>query len=144
MVQKKEMTAKFEKLTYNSEMLKNSWKNQFVLFEKLNKSKISDYEFTNFIDWILRTRYSEKLFASSSMWRLLISMPNPNGKLNYQKTLKIEFDNGTGLYEMEYSDWDIINHKDDYKKAILWTKKSTGIELINNFLEFINWNKNWC
>ena len=138
------MTAKFEKLTYNSEMLKNSWKNQFVLFEKLNKSKISDYEFTNFIDWILRTRYSEKLFASSSMWRLLISMPNPNGKLNYQKTLKIEFDNGTGLYEMEYSDWDIINHKDDYKKAILWTKKSTGIELINNFLEFINWNKNWC
>ena len=138
------MIAVFEKLTYNSEMLKNSWKNQLVLFEKLNKSKISDYQFTNFIDWILRTRYSEELFAGSSMWRLLISMPKPNGKLNYQQTLKIEFDNGTGLYEMEYSDWDTISNKDDYRKAILWTRKSTGIELINNFLEFINWNKNWC
>jgi hypothetical protein len=144
MVQKKEMIAEFEKLTYNSEMLKNSWKNQLVLFKKLNKSKISDYEFTNFIDWILRTRYSEELFAGSSMWRLFISMPNQNGKLNYQQTLKIEFDNGTGLYEMEYSDWDTISAKDDYKKAIIWTRKSTGIELINNFLEFINWNKNWC
>ncbi len=138
------MMSEFEKLTYNSEMLKNSWKNQLVLFKKLNKSKISDYEFTNFIDWILRTRYSEELFAGSSMWRLLISMPNPNGKLNYQQTLKIEFDNGTGLYEMEYSDWDTISDKDDYKKAILWARKSTGIELVNNFLEFINWNKNWC
>ncbi len=138
------MIAEFEKLMYNSEMLKNSWKNQLDLFEKLNKSKISDYQFTNFIDWILRTRYSEELFAGSSMWRLLISKPNPNGKLNYQQTLKIEFDNGTGLYEMEYSDWDTISDKDDYKKAILWTRKSTGIELVNNFLEFINWNKNWC
>jgi len=143
MIQKKEMTEEFEKLTYNSEMLKKSWKDQLVLFEKLNKSKISEYRFANFINWILRTRYSEELFVASSMWRLFISMPKPNGKLNYQQTLKIEFDNGTGLYEMEYSDWDTISDKDDYELAILWRRKSAGNELINNFLEFINWNKRW-
>lgn len=137
------MIAEFEKLTYDSEMLKSSWKNQLIIFEKLNKSKIADYGFTNFIDWILRTGYSNELFAGSSMWRLLISKPTIDGKLNYQQTLKIEFDNATSLYSMEYSDWNTIDSSEEYEKAIIWKRKCTKLELITNFLEFIKWN-NWC
>ena len=114
------------------------------LFKKLNESKIKDYGFTNFINWILRTRYSEELFAGSSMWRLFISKPTTEGKLNYQQTLKIEFDSVTSLYKMEYSDWNIIDIAEDYEKAIIWTRKCTGLELISNFLEFIELNRNWC
>ena len=98
---------------------------------------------TNFIDWILRTGYSEELFSHSSMWRLLISKPNPEGKLNYQQTLKIQFDIKNSLYEMEYSDWDTIENENDDEKAVIWTTKCTGIELINEFLEFMKWNKKW-
>lgn len=143
MVQKREMISEFEKLTYDSQMLKNSWENQLVIFEKLKNSKITNYGFTNFINWILKTDYSNELFAGSSMWRLLISKPTNDRKLNYQQTLKIEFDNRTSLYLMEYSDWNTINNPEEYKKAILWKRKCTAIELISIFLEFIKWNKHW-
>lgn len=144
MVHKKEMTADFEQLTYTSEMLKNSWKEQLVIFENLSKTRITEYGLSNFIDWIIRTAYySERLYAGSSMWRLLIRMPKPNGKLNYQQTLEIQVDSKTSLYTMKYSDWDIIDNRDDYEKAVVWKTKCTQIELINKFIEFIHWNKDW-
>ncbi|TCI85463.1 hypothetical protein [Tenacibaculum sp. M341] len=143
MVKKKEMKTGFETQIFNREMLKSSWKNQLIIFKKLNKSKITDYGFTNFIEWVLKTDYSNELFAASSTWRLLISKPLPNGQLNYQQTLKIELDFETLLYSMEYSDWDFIDNKEDTYKPITWKKKCIGIELIANFIEFINWNKTW-
>lgn len=145
MVQKKEMTADFEQLTYTGEMLKDSWEKQLVIFKKLEKTRIAEYGISNFIDWILLNKYySEWLFVSSSMWRLLISMPKPDGKLNYQQTLEIQVDPKTSLFTMEYSDWDSINTKSDYEKAITWKTKCTNIELVTKFVEFINWNKDWC
>lgn len=136
------MTADFEQLIYNGEMLKNSWKNQMKHFEKFASNGTVDKGVIDFITWILTTNNSEKLFAGSSMWNLLISKPK-NKKLNYQQTLKIQFDNRTSLYEMEYSDWDSIDKEDDYEKAIIWKTKCIGIELPIKFLEFIKWNKNW-
>lgn len=145
MVQKKEMTADFEQLTYTSEMLKDSWKKQLAVFKNLGKTRIAEYGISNFIDWILLNKYySERLFVSSSMWRLLISMPKPDGKLNYQQTLEIQVDPKTLLFTMEYSDWDSIDTKNDYEKAIIWKRKCTKLELITRFIEFINWNKDWC
>jgi len=145
MAQKKEMTAEFEQLNYDSKMLKNSWEEQHLIFQNLEKSRISEHGISDFIDWILRTEYySERLFAGSSMWRLLISMPEPNGKLNYQQTLEIEVDSKTLLYTIKYSDWDNIKDKNDYEKAVIWKTKCTKLELVTKFVEFINWNKKWC
>ena len=113
MVQKKQMTADFEQLTYNGEMLKDSWKAQRELFQKLKTSKTPQYGMVSFIDWFLMFDwYSTKLFAGSSMWRLLMSKPDPNGKLNYQQTLTISWNYKTLMYILEYSDWDIIDHKE--------------------------------
>lgn len=137
------MTADFEHLTYNREMLNDSWKNQLSYFENFVRNGMVDKGVTDFITWILRTDNSKRLFAGSSMWNLLISKPK-KGKLDYQQTLTIKFDNKTALYDMEYADWNTINNKEDYRQAVKWKSKCQGIELPIRFLEFIKWNKNWC
>ena len=142
MVQKNQMTADFEQLTYTAKLLKDSWEDKHTYFKLFASHGTVDHGMTDFISWIIQTNHSERLFAGSSMYRLLISKPK-NGKLNYQQTLSISFDKPTGLYTMQYSDWDTIDHEKDYKDAIQWKSKCTGIELAARFLEFLEWNKSW-
>lgn len=143
MVQKHKMTANFEQLTYNDEMLKNSWEKQLINFKVFKSNKTIDNGMIDFINWILQNSYSQNLYAGSSMYTLLISKPKI-GRLNYQQTLEIKFDILTKLYDLKYSDWDTIDSPEDSKNAILWKFKCTGIELSTRFLEFMEWNKNWC
>ncbi len=142
MVQKHKMTAAFEQLTYNAELLRNSWRDQLKSFELFASNGSVDRGLTDFINWMCGNSHSEELFAGSSLFTLLISKPK-NGKLNYQQTLAINFDLGTGLYEMKYSDWDTIEKPEDSKDAILWKVKCTGIELPMRFIQFMKWNKSW-
>ena len=143
MAQKSKMTAYFEKLVYTSDILRSSWEDQLVIFKNLKITRTPNQGISNFIEWILRLHYSEALFASSSLWRLMISKPTTYGKLNYQQTLKIEFDSRIALYTMEYSDWDTIDTKEDNEKAILWKTKCTWIELVPRFKDFLHWNTQW-
>lgn len=142
MVQKKEMTADFEQLTYNSELLKASWEKQLAIFKNLSKTRADEHGLYDLISWA-KMWYSEYFFVYSCMWRLFISKPTPEGKLNYQQTLMIQFDSRNSLYEMEYSDWDIINPEDDVKDAILWKTKCFENELKPQFIKFMQWNTKW-
>jgi hypothetical protein len=136
------MNANFEKLTYNTDMLRNSWKDQLGNFTIFASSNNADKGITDFISWIYKNNYSKNLFAGSSLFTLLINKPK-NGKFNYQQTLSISFNDSTRIYEMQYSDWDTIERHEDSDNAILWEAKSNGAELPMKFLEFMNWNKNW-
>jgi hypothetical protein len=142
MVQKKEMTADFEQLTYNKELLRASWDRQLEIFKNLSKTRVAANGFYNLISW-MEMWYSEWFFVHSAMWRLFISKPTPEGKLNYQQTLLIEFDPITSLYTLEYSDWDTINLGDDTEKAILWKSTCFENEVNAKFIEFMRWHKDW-
>ena len=76
------------------------------------------------------------------MGTLLISKPT-NGRLNYQQTLAISISEEKGKIELEYSDWDKINNRDEWRNAILWKAECYEDKLKDKFLQFIKWNKNW-
>ena len=141
MVQKHEMTADFEQLTYTKEMLKECWEKQIDSFKLLVNAGWTDNRILDFIYYMTTTSYSSVLFPGSSLGTLLISKPK-DGKLNYQQTLAIKYDNTTDLFTMEYSDWDLIESADDTKK-IQWNIKCSGIELGQRFQDFLAWNKDW-
>jgi hypothetical protein len=143
MVQKNTMTADFEKLTYDSEMLKEVWSQNLITANKLVEAKWTSPYLLPFIEWINGTIYSGIFFSGFSLGNLLISKPI-FGKLNYQQTLSIKYDNQTDLFTMEYSDWDLINSTEEYNEAIIWTLKCPGNELGRHFIDFLKWNKNWC
>ena len=143
MVLKHEMTADFEKVKYDPDMLKQCWDEQIDNFTTLAKAGWTHISIIDFIHYIQTTNYNTTLFPGSSLGKLLISKPK-DGYLNYQQTLSIDFDKTTGLFIMKYSDWDTINSADDYQKAILWTVKCPGIELVQKFQDFLKWQKNWC
>ncbi|WP_156168960.1 hypothetical protein [Kordia jejudonensis] len=124
-------------------MLRKSWENQLSFFKRLENTRVPEHGISNFIQWMLLNDYSKTFFAGSSMWQLLISKPTPNGKLNYQQTLSIQFDSRISCYKMKYSDWDIIDTEEDYEKATCWETTCIAIELVPKFLEFIHWNTKW-
>lgn len=142
MVLKHEMIADFEKVKHTPEMLKQCWEEQVASFAALANIGWVHFAIVDFINYVRTTVYETTLFPGSSLGTLLISKPN-DGFLNYQQTLSISFDNTTGLFTMKYSDWDTIDSKDDFEKAILWTVKCSGIELGQKFQDFLDWQKNW-
>ena len=142
MVEKHKMTADFEQLTYDNEMLKTAWKQSLYSADKLVKANWTSHHLLSFIEWINGNSYTGILFPGFSLGTLLISKPK-NGKLNYQQTLAIKYDNQTDLFTMEYSDWDLIESKEESEKAIKWTLKCPGIDLGRHFIEFLNWKQNW-
>jgi hypothetical protein len=142
MVEKHKMIADFEQLVYTEKMLKQCWDEQIESFKTLVKAGWTDNRILDFMTWLAKTSHAAVLFPGSSMGTLLISKPK-NGKLNYQQTLTIKFDNSSDLFSMEYSDWDLIEPEDDTKKAIQWNIKCSGIELAHRFIEFLEWNKSW-
>jgi len=137
------MTADFEKVIYSPDMLKQCWDKQIDNFQTLAKSGWTHFSILDFIHYIRTTIYKSTLFPGSSLGTLLISKPK-DGYLSYQQTLAIKFDKTTGLFTMQYSDWDIINSESDSDKAILWTAQCSGVELGQKFQDFLDWQKNWC
>jgi hypothetical protein len=143
MIQKHEMTADFEKLTYDATMLREAWKGALESARLLVNSKWTSYHILNFINGIIDgSPYAGILFPGFSVGKLLISKPI-NGKLNYQQTLAISYDNQTDLFTLQYSDWDLIDSPDEFDKAIQWAVKCPGTELIMHFQEFLQWKNNW-
>lgn len=137
------MLADFEQLTYDAAMLKNSWATQLNKFRIFANNGSVPIGMVYIIQSIYNSVYSEQLFAGASMFTLLISRPK-NGRLNYQQTLSIKFESLTGLYNMQYSDWDLISDPSDWKKAIVWTCNCVDIEMDKNFFRFMEANKQWA
>ena len=142
MVQIHKMIASFEQLTYDDQMLRNAWKEQIEGFKLLVNGGWTRTEIVDFITYVSNTNWASLLFPGSSLGTLLISKPH-NGKLNYQQTLAIRYDDILDLFKMQYSDYDTIDSKKEWKNAILWSKECKGIDLIKNFNEFLKWNKKW-
>ena len=142
MIKKHKMIADFEQLTYTPEMLQNVWVKFADSFQLLINGGWTNNNVLDLIKYIIDKGYSNKFFPGSSMGTLLISKPK-NGKLNYQQTLRISVDNVTNKVLLSYSDWDIIEKKEDWKKTIIWTAECSAEQLKEKFEEFIKWNKGW-
>lgn len=143
MVEKHKMIADFEKIMYTADMLKQCWDDQVDNFTTLANAGWTNYSLVDFLRYIKTTIYYTLLFPGSSLGTLLISRPDKDGYLNYQQTLSISFDNASGLFTLQYSDWDVIDSADEWHKAILWSVKCTGADLGQKFQDFLMWQKKW-
>jgi hypothetical protein len=142
MVERHKMIAAFEQLDYSSEMLRNAWDNQSQDFKGLISGGWTNNYVLELINYIRTSEYADRLFPGTSLGTLLISKPR-NGKLNYQQTLAISVNNEKTKIKLTYSDWDVIDRREESQKAILWKAECNGEKLKETFCEFMEWNKNW-
>ncbi len=137
------MIADFEKLAYSGEMLSIAWDDVFKIYKQLEHSNFTTVELLELITWIKSTSLSKFLFPGMSLGRLLISKPDKQGKLNYQQTLTIAYNPKSDNYDFTYSDWDIINTKSEYQKAIIWRLACKRDHLITGMETFLEWKPEW-
>jgi hypothetical protein len=142
MVQKHEMLADFEQLTYSPEMLRSAWDKIADTFKLLIAAGWTTNDVLELINYIRTTDYASQLFPGSSLGTLLVSKPR-NARLNYQQTLAVKVDDAKTKVILKYSDWDTIDKREDWEKAVIWTTECSGEKLREKFDEFIVWNKNW-
>jgi len=142
MVEKHKMTASFEQLKYSSLMLREEWTKMVSTFNDLANNGWTDNAIIELITYISISEFGAKLFPGSSLGTLLISKPI-DGRLNYQTTLGISFDKKTNKFVFSYSDWDSIDNREDYIKAIIWKQECQKSELKTSFIDFIKWNETW-
>jgi hypothetical protein len=142
MIEKHELSADFEKLTYTPDMLHDWWKKFYISYQYLLPGGFTSQEIVDLVKYISESNFSYQLFCGSSLGRLLISKPR-QGKLNYQQTLSIEKEWNSNVIKLTYDDRDILNKGDNTSNAILWTTECSGEQLFDKFNEFISWNKSW-
>jgi hypothetical protein len=69
---------------------------------------------------IIDRGYNEVLFPGTSLYSLLVSIPTDN-KINFNKTLRIEYKQQTETLTFKFTDWtDVDRQNTDLKAKILW------------------------
>jgi len=143
MVLKHELVSENEQHLYTPAMLQVAWDKLVPYFQSFLDTPFSNEAVIGLVEYLSTSQYATRFYPGSSLGTLLISKPEPDGRLNYQRTLAISVDNNTNLIQLEYSDWDTIDDEADWKKAIIWTATCEGPELKTTFEAFIAWNTAW-
>ena len=131
-----------ELLIHTPVMLRNRWQLTLNYYKDFLENNYKPEAFVELVEYILTQDYADKLYPGTSVGNLLISKPI-DGKLNFQKTLKISDRHYDNKLELRYSDLDLIDNRDDYENAILWKVDCYEYQLIKKFKEFISWKKDW-
>ena len=120
-----------------SDNLREEWKRVLSTYDTLidNQHKLRPIRFI--IRHIIERGYDSMLFPGTSLYSLLISIPSDN-KVNFNKTLKITFDEQTETLKFTFSDWTGVDRQTmDAKKLIKWTETcqaTEGSSLLERFL----------
>ena len=113
-----------------SDNLREEWKRVLSTYDTLidNQHKLRPIRFI--IRHIIERGYDSMLFPGTSLYSLLISIPSDN-KVNFNKTLKITFDEQTETLKFTFSDWTGVDRQTmDAKKLIKWIYFQLKLELI--------------
>lgn len=116
--------------------LESSWNNILSNFELLidNGHKLLPIRFL--IRHIIEKGYSTELYAGSSLWSLLISLPTEM-TIDFTKTLKVEIEQLTSTVKFRY-ECDLP--RPDIPK---WEETCQLTEIIDTFEYFIEMQKDW-
>ncbi|SKC84391.1 hypothetical protein [Ohtaekwangia koreensis] len=117
--------------------LKKEWDNVLSLYDLFINGGHNLRPIRFIIRHIIERGYNMIMFPGTSMYTLLISLPEDN-KVNYNKTLRIEFDQRTENLKFRFSDWTGIDRQNaDLKKQIKWEETcqaTEGSSLLESFL----------
>ncbi|MCF8278572.1 MAG: hypothetical protein K9J17_17725 [Flavobacteriales bacterium] len=118
-----------------AEQLNDKWLQTLTMFDKLideQGMKLRPLRFL--IRHIVEQGYSKSLYVGTSLYNLLISLPS-DGRIDYSKTLRIEYDQLTQKVKFSYKDNSVDN----------WNEECQATEAIDMFEDFLiketEWNK---
>lgn len=95
------------------------------------------------MEHIINAGYSKGLFPGTSMHSLLISIPSI-GKVNYQHTLHIGYDELTEMVKLSMKIWPNKDRStEDLKDAVKWSTTCQPSELVDTFEHFLNEHPDW-
>ena len=116
--------------------LEISWTEILSTFDKFieNGHKLRPIRFL--IRHIIENGYSRRLFAGSSLWSLLISLPS-NLTVDFARTLRVDIDQLTSTVKFTYK------NKLARPDEPIWTETCQLTEIIDIFEYFIEINKDW-
>jgi len=116
--------------------LESSWKDKLSFFDLLieNGHKLRPIRFL--IRHIIEKGYSTELYAGSSLWSLLISLPK-DMTIDFTKTLKVEIDQLASTVNFRYQ------CELPRPKQPKWEETCQLTEIIDTFEYFIDMQKDW-
>lgn len=124
--------------------LMQKWVDTLAFFDMLvdNGHKLRPIRFL--IRHIIDKGYDTKLFPSSSLYNLLISIPTDN-KINYDKSLRVTCDQLHNIVVFNYKDWTGLNKNDSdsLAKAFRWTDTCQNTEVNDTFEYFLTQVESW-
>lgn len=112
----------------SEESLRKEWLDVLSRFELLINGghKLRPIRFI--IRHIIDKGYDKVLFPGTSMYSLLISLP-VDSKVNYDKTLKIEYNSLDETLKFRYSDWIGTDRRNaDLRKRVQWEETCQATE----------------
>lgn len=116
--------------------LELSWSEKQQFFDKLIEGghKLRPIRFL--IEHVIEKGYSKYLFAGSSLWSLLISLP-VESTLDFTKTLRVDIDQNKSSVVFCY------HNQLPRPKEYAWFETCQPTEIIDTFEYFVSIHKDW-
>lgn len=122
--------------TVTADDLVNEWKGILSTYDLMIDNGIKLRPIRFIIRYIIESGYDRLLFPGSSLYALLISIPT-DGKVNYCKTLKIEYNQLTEVLNFKFKERTAQERQDlNSKGKVLWEETcqaTEGCSVIESF-----------
>jgi hypothetical protein len=122
----------------NIKLTKN-WDETLKFYDDLISKNFNLRPIRFLIRHIISNNYSDKLFSGTSLYDLLISLPE-NDKVNFNKTLKINFNQKNQIVKFNYSQLDRFEKT---KQNQTWTIECQATEINETFEYFLLLHDEW-
>lgn len=119
--------------------LHNAWQQILKTFEDSLEYGHDVQASLRLIHHILKNNYSYNLYAGSSLFTLLISLPD-KGQINFTRTLQLRPPEGNGYVKFVY--WNVPRDQ-RVSKNPNWIKECKPDKVIEVFEEFIDKDEDW-
>jgi hypothetical protein len=126
-----------DKIT-TEELIKN-WNRILNFYDNLidQGSKLRPLRFL--VRYIIEQDYSNEIYGGTSLYNLLLSLPTEN-KIDYTKTLHVEYDQLTQTVKLNYHD---KPRNERTRENRDWTIECQATEIVDTFEHFLNEHEDW-
>ncbi len=118
------------------DILTKEWERVLSTFDMMINNGIKLRPIRFIIRHIIEKGYNETLFPGTSLYSLLISIPTDN-KIDFNKTLRIEYEQLTETLIFKFSDWTGVDRQStDLRTRVLWEdtcQATEGVSILETF-----------